>query len=135
MPNSWVRTTLKNFISRGVSRTDSTLFSPKLFYVNTWNYLVGWRGWPLGAIHKLWHLSSGHSRNYEWENDKLMINFVVKGYFSSGSNFWCLWGEWFDFHCYISMVRISYSAVSVYSLLPPAPLSHTYSYIVVHSRT
>ena len=27
--------------------------------------------------------------------------------------------EWFHFHCYIPMVRVSYSAVSVFSLLPP----------------
>ena len=29
-------------------------------------------------------------------------------------------GEWLDFHCYISMVRVSYSAVSV-SLFYPLP--------------
>ena len=43
---------------------------------------------------------------YERENDISMTDFFVRrtltahGYFSSGSNFWCLWGEWFDFHCY-----------------------------------
>ena len=66
---------------------------------------------------------------YERENDISMIDFFVRRtltayvYFSSWSNFWCLWGEWFDFHCYISMVRVSYSAVSVFSLLPPASSS------------
>ena len=66
---------------------------------------------------------------YERENDISMIDFFVRrtltahGYFSSGSNFWCLWGKWFYFHCYISMVRVSYSAVSVFSLLPPASSS------------
>ena len=39
---------------------------------------------------------------YERENDISMIDFFVRRtltayvYFSSWSNFWCLWGEWFD---------------------------------------
>jgi len=83
---------------------------------------------PLSSCVRFWHtppypLPDGR------ENYISMIGFFLRqtltahGDFSSGSNFWCLWGEWFDFHCYISMVRVSYSAVSVFSLLPPASSS------------
>ena len=107
----------------------------------------------LGAIHKLRHLFLDHSRplpsplsscvifwhtptypptrwrNLWMGNDISMIDYFVRrtltahGYFSSWSNFWCFWGERFDFHCYISMVRVSYSAVIVFSFLPPASSS------------
>ena len=55
-------------------------------------------------------------------NDRLFLRrtLTAHGYISSVSNFWCFWGEWFDFHSNISMVRVSYSAVSVFFLLPPA---------------
>ena len=69
-----------------------------------------------------------------------MIDFFVRrtltahGYFSSGSNFWCLLGEWFDFHHYISMIRVSYIAtpcliiVICHLLLDPLqPLCHLVS--------
>ena len=102
----------------------------------------------LGAVHKLRHLFLDHSRplpsplsscvifwhtptypptrwrNLWMGNDISMIDYFVRrtltphGYFSSWSNFWCFWGERFDFLCYISMVRVSYSAVIVFFFLP-----------------
>ena len=115
----------------------------------------------LGAVHKLRHLVLDHSRplpsplsscvifwhtptypptrwrNLWMGNDISMIDYFVRrtitihGYFSSWSNCWCFWGERVDFHCYISMVRVSYSVVIVFSFFhlssfvrpPPSPLS------------
>ena len=102
----------------------------------------------VGTVHKLCHLFLDHSRplpsplsscvifwhtptypptrwrNLWMGNDISMIDYFVRhtltahGYFSSWSNFWCFWGERFDFLCYISMVRVSYSAVIVFFFLP-----------------
>ena len=50
-------------------------------------------------------------RNLWMGNDISMIDYFVRrtltshGYFSSWSNFLCFWGERFDFHCYVSMVK------------------------------
>ena len=110
-------------------------------------------GVPLEAVHKLRHLFLDHSRPIpsplsscvifwhtptspptRWRNLWIgnaisMIDYFVRhtlaahGYFSYWSNFWCFCGEKFDFHYYISMVRVSYSAVIVFSFQPPASSS------------
>ena len=117
--------------------------TPK-FVINHWRL-------TLGAVHKLRHLFSDLSRPlpsplsscvifwptpptpqpddviYERANDTSMKDYFVRrtltthGYFWSWSHFWCIWGEWFDFHSSIAMVSVSCGAVSVFFLLPPAP--------------
>ena len=60
---------------------------------------------------------------YEQENDMSMINYFVRRTLTAHCPWLSfIWEQFLMPHCYISMVRVSYSSVSAFSLLPLASL-------------